>query len=322
MTVPAGTRIGTYVIESTLGSGGMGVVYRAHDTRLERTVAIKFLSPVSSEVDIRRLHDEARAASALNHPHICTVHEFGTVEGQPFIVMEHVEGRRLSDVVSAGPLPLDLVYRYGVQMSDALSHAHEKRVVHGDLKPPNVIITSDGRAKVLDFGLAKRGVYDTPLDVTRTIPLAEDPGVIAGTLTHMAPELLRGGKADARSDIWALGVVLYEMATGRLPFDGATSYGLVGAIAQDRPASFPPRVPPALRSIIVRCLEKEPGQRYQRASEIRAALELLQAGDVTTAATDSVGASRHDSRKRFALAALALIVAGVAIGIMNGGDHP
>jgi serine/threonine-protein kinase len=278
-----GQTLGHYRIESQLGAGGMGVVYRAHDTKLERKVAIKVVGErLSSEPSAReRLLREARTVSALNHPHICTVHEVGEADGQVFIVMEYVEGRPLSAALSE-PRPTEMVVRYGIQIADALAHAHERGVVHRDLKTGNVMITPEGRAKVLDFGLAKRlPTEDLAEQPTRSGDSLTQASQVVGTLHYLAPEVLRGQPADVRTDIWALGVLIYELASGTLPFKGRTRYEVTGAIQSEPPQPLPPRVPSGLQAVIQRCLAKEPGQRYQRAGEVRAALEAIQSGSFT-----------------------------------------
>jgi serine/threonine-protein kinase len=277
-----GRSLGHYRIVEEIGAGGMGVVFRARDEQLDRDVALKVL-PASSFRDPAarsRLLREARAAAALNHPHICTVYEVGEADGQMYIAMELVEGQTLSASLAGGALPPEQVLGCGVQLAGALGHAHERGVLHRDLKSANVIITGEGRAKVLDFGLAKRFSEDELGEVTRSQASLTAPGAVVGTLAYMAPEQLRGQPADARSDVWALGVVLYEMATGALPFRGQTGYELSSAILNQTPAPVPAKVPLELRTVVERCLEKEPGRRYQRASEVRAALETIRTGEV------------------------------------------
>ncbi len=291
-----GQTLGHYRIESQLGAGGMGVVYRAHDLKLERAVAIKVVNErLSSEPRARdRLLREARTASALNHPHVCTVYEVGEADGQVFIVMEYVAGQPLSALLSE-PRPNEMVARYGIQIADALAHAHERGIVHRDLKTGNVMVTPEGRAKVLDFGLAKRlPAEDLSEQATKSGDSLTQAGHLVGTLHYLAPEVLRGQPADARTDIWALGVVLYQLVSGELPFTGRTHYEVTGAIQSEPPATLSPRVPAALQAVILRCLAKEPGQRYQRASEARAALEAVQSGsfNVEQAARRETGWSR------------------------------
>ena len=274
-----GETLGQYRIESRLGEGGMGVVYRARDERLHRTVAIKLVAGGtggSTPEDRARLLDEARAASHLNHPHICTVYEVGDIDGRMFIAMEYVDGRPLSEMLPSNGLPVETVLRYGAQIAGALAHAHERGVVHRDLKTANAVVNHEHGVKVLDFGLARRldpGASDA---VTRSLGDTQTVGAIAGTLSYIAPETLLGHGTDARSDIWSLGVVLYEMATGELPFRGRNDFEVSAAILRSAPHPFPAHVPPLLRGIILRCLAKEPAQRYQRAGEARAAMEAVQ----------------------------------------------
>ncbi len=296
-----GQTLGNYRIEALLGAGGMGVVYRAYDTKLQRRVAIKVVSGAADEASRARLLHEARAASALNHPHICTIHEVEETADQAFIVMEYVEGQTLTDIIPRAGLPAETVICYGAQIADAFAHAHDRGVVHRDLKSANVMITPDGRAKVLDFGLAKRLAADDIEEVTRSgRPLAEEGGV-AGTLGYMAPEVLRGQPVDARSDIWALGVLLFEMMAGDRPFKAQTGAELIAAILQQPAAPIPPRAPAGLGTVIRRCLTKELRQRYQRAGEVRAVLEAM-TSEVTAAGPVSRPRARrlahHPSRIR------------------------
>jgi serine/threonine protein kinase len=287
-----GSSVGPYRILEQIGAGGMGAVYRAHDTKLQRTVAIKALTAPPDEAARERVIEEARAASALNHPHICTIHEVHEAGDQAFIVMEYIEGRPLSDEIPPGGLPLDTVIRFGTQIADALAHAHERGIVHRDLKSANVLITPDGRAKVLDFGLATRAVDQKLQDVTRSQTAMREAGSLAGTLPYMAPEVLRGGAADARTDVWALGVLLHEMASGARPFTGQTCFELTAAILEKLPASLPPHLPPGFRAIVARALAKEPWHRYPRASDVRAVLETVRPEETadTTARPRPTGA--------------------------------
>ncbi len=278
-----GQTLGHYRILEKIGAGGMGEVYRAHDEQLDRDVALKVLPAQSFTDDTARtrLLREARAAAALNHPHICTIHEVGEADGQAYIAMEYVQGQPLSQLIPQGGLPVEQGLRYGAQIADALAHAHERGIVHRDLKSGNVVVTADGRAKVLDFGLAKRlSTHELVEATTQSQASLTQPGSVLGTLPYMAPEQLRGQPADARSDVWALGVVLYEMLSGRRPFQGQTGYELSSAILSQPPGPVPARVPVELKAIIERCLAKEPAQRYQRAGEVRAALEAVQSGVV------------------------------------------
>jgi len=265
-----------YRILEKLGEGGMGVVYRAHDERLDRDVALKFLSmELLADKSARDLLlREARTASALNHPNICAVYDVGESDGRGYIVMEYVKGISLAQHIRYGGAGDESVIRYGEQTADALAHAHEHRVIHGDLKPSNIVITPEGFAKVLDFGLGRRIKPEAAADQTATsLEPGSSPG--AGTLHYMAPEILRGDPADARSDIWSLGVVLYELAAGRRPFEGRTAYELSSSILHDAPPDLPPKTSLGLRAVIERCLAKLPVARYQHANEVRAALAAL-----------------------------------------------
>ena len=278
-----GQILGHFRITERLGSGGMGVVYRAFDEKLRRTVAIKVVGRDTGTptVDRLRIIEEARSASGLNHPHICTVYETGDIDGHAFIAMEFVEGRPLSELIPVGGSSVETVIRYGVQVADALAHAHSRGVVHRDLKTSNVVVTPEGRAKVLDFGLARR----IPADIATTVTQSSDAVAVAGlagTLAYMAPEVLLGQTADERSDIWALGVLLFEMATGDLPFKGRNEFDLTASILRAPPQQLPTHIPPMVRTVIQRCLAKEAPQRYQYAGEVRAALEAIQS-DVGTA---------------------------------------
>jgi TolB-like protein/Flp pilus assembly protein TadD len=278
----AGDRLGPYEIVSRLGAGGMGEVWRARDTRLEREVALKVL-PAETMADPTaraRLLREARLASQLNHPNICTVHEVGETDGRAYIAMELVEGRPLAALIADGGLPSEQALRIGQQLADALAHAHERSVVHRDLKSGNVVITPENRLKVLDFSLAKRLPASEMAEATTlTQPSLTEAGAIIGTLAYMAPEQLKGKAADARSDVWAFGVVLYEMAVGARPFRGSTGYELSSAILNQTPSPLPPTLPAPLAAVIERCLAKGPAQRYQRGGEVRAALEAVASGE-------------------------------------------
>jgi serine/threonine protein kinase len=299
---------GHYRILEQLGAGGMGVVYSAYDSVLERKVAIKVVGDrVLADKSARDLLlHEARAASSLNHPNICTIHQVGDSDGEAFIVMEQVEGQPLGSEIGTGGLSPDLVIRYGFQIADALAHAHQHGVIHRDLKSTNVLVTPEGRIKVLDFGLATR-LRDAELReaASSIAPLTESRTVV-GTLPYLAPELLRGDATDARSDIWALGILLYEMASGTHPFRGRTAFELSSAILRDAPTPFAVTVPAELAAVIGRCLEKSSGDRYQQASEVRSALLGLQSG-----VSAPPMQSQRLTRKRYAVvaASVALLTA-------------
>ena len=265
MTLGSGVRLGPYEIEHTLGAGGMGIVYRAFDSRLQRPVAIKFINP-TDEIDVSQsILTEARSASALNHPNICTVHDVAEHGDRSFIVMEYVDGRPLSDLIADGQPPEDAALDMASQVASALAHAHERNVVHGDLKAANVLVSEAGRIKVVDFGLARRNA------TAETTAAA----ITGGTLYAMAPEQLRGGRPDTRSDVWALGVLIQEIVSSTRPFMRPTVAELLTAILHEPPTPTPSHVAPAVRRIIDRCLAREPSRRYQRAGEVVAALEAL-----------------------------------------------
>ena len=282
-------------VVAKIGEGGMGVVYRAYDEVLHRDVAVKVVNQdagLDSSAG-QRLLQEARASSSLAHPNICTIHEVSETNGELYIVMELVEGKSLRAMCADMGLPPESVLRYGVQIASALARAHDRGIVHRDLKSANIVITPDGLVKVLDFGLAKQvggSLFD---GTTRSLATIQDVSSVSGTLPYMAPEILRGEPADYRSDLWALGVVLYEAASGLLPFEGRTGFEISSAIMREIPKPLGPPVPPGLWAIIQRCLTKEPIQRYQRASEVQAALEAVQsAGIVAQTPSADPGAPR------------------------------
>ena len=292
---------GQYRIVSKLGEGGMGVVYRARDQILQRDVALKFLGGTLDVHARQLLLREARAASALSHPNVCTVHEVGEAGGEFYIVMELVEGNPLSASIGSSGLPYQTVIRYGVQIAAALSHAHARNIVHRDLKSTNVVINPEGLVKVLDFGVARRVAVEAQDDGTRTMDTLEAPATTGGTLAYMSPEVLRGETGDFRSDIWALGVLLHEALSGEMPFRGRTAFEVSSAILNEAPAPLPARVPSGLAAIIQRCLTKEPALRYQRAGEAQAALEAVQSASVLPEpageprGTRTLRASRHQA---------------------------
>lgn len=296
-----GETLGNYRVISKLGEGGMGVVYRARDEVLERDVAIKFMSSrVTADQSAKeKLLNEARAASALGHPNICTIYQVGEANGEMYIVMELIEGKPLSALIAKDGLPVESVLRYGVQIAGALAHSHGRNIVHRDLKSANVIITPDGLAKVLDFGLARRVRREVLEETLRTMDAAEpmggvtveSTGGLTGTLPYMPPEVLRGQEADHRGDIWALGVVLYEAASGKLPFRGQTAIETSAAILREIAQPLPSWIPPGIWAVVQKCLAKEPQLRYQRASEVQAALEAIQsASSVVTGGAASIPA--------------------------------
>jgi len=341
MTLTAGTRLGPYEILAPVGAGGMGEVYKAQDTRLERTVAIKVLnSRLSESTEVRqRFEREAKTISRLSHPHICALFDVGQADGTEYLVMEYLEGETLTQRLARGPLPTEQVLRYGIEMAEALDQAHRQGIVHRDLKPGNVMVTKSG-TKLLDFGLAKAfersvdatereqaaaGQHPTAKSVLTSLPTAAgtpnltQEGTILGTFQYMAPEQLEGRDADARTDIFALGAVLYEMATGRKAFAGKSQASLIGAILKDEPAaisSIQPMAPPALDRVTRVCLAKDPEDRWQSAHDIAAELKWIAEGSAAGIAAPAAIAVRRRSRERvawsgFALATLAAMALGV-----------
>ena len=332
MTVLAGTRLGPYEVVAPLGAGGMGEVWRARDTRLDRSVAIKILPDgfAQNEQFRARFEREARTISSLNHPHICTLFDVGHENGQHFLVMELLEGESLAERIARGPLPLDQVLKFGAQIAEALDRAHKQGVIHRDLKPANVMITKSG-AKLLDFGLARsaaevspvRGLTELP---TQARPLTQE-GTILGTFQYMAPEQLEGLEADARTDIFSFGALLYEMVTGRRAFAGASRTSLIAAIVASQPAPIStvvPMTPPALDHVIRKCLEKDPDDRWQSAHDLASELRWISEGTSQAGLTAGIG-RRHRTRERVAwtLAAVAVIAAiAVASLLMTRRDPP
>jgi serine/threonine protein kinase/dipeptidyl aminopeptidase/acylaminoacyl peptidase len=315
-----GARLGPYEIVAPLGAGGMGEVYRAHDQRLDREVAIKVLpSEVTHHTDrLRRFEQEARAAAALNHPNVVAVFDVGIEGNVPYVVSELLDGSTLDAVIARGRLSLRRALNFGAQIAYGLSAAHHKGIVHRDLKPSNIFVTSQDRIKILDFGLAKLTAPVTEGESLTTLPVSPEtmPGVVMGTVGYMAPEQVNGEPADHRADIFALGVVLYEMLAGRRAFSGASAVAIMSAIlASDPPSLSPDIVPPHVDRLIHRCLEKSPAQRFQSASDVAFALEALQQ---STGDSNVVPLRRpFPVRRLLAIAgAIALVVLG-AVGALS-----
>jgi serine/threonine protein kinase/Tol biopolymer transport system component len=325
MALSPGQRLGPYELVAPIGAGGMGEVWRGRDTRLDRSVAVKILPPAFAEDAERqaRFEREARAISSLNHPHICTLFDVGRDGDAHFLVMELLEGDSLADRLQKGPLPLEQVVRYGAQVAEALDAAHRQGIVHRDLKPGNVTITKTG-AKLLDFGLARSATAEEPLSGTTEMPTEARPlttaGTVLGTFQYMAPEQLEGREADARTDIFALGALVYEMATARRAFDGRSKTSLVAAILSSQPppiSSVQPVMPPALDHVVRKCLEKDPDDRWQSAKDVASQLRwIAEAG--SQAGVPATVSVRRRSRERIAwtLAALLAVATGV-LGAMN-----
>jgi eukaryotic-like serine/threonine-protein kinase len=325
-----GQAISHYSILEKLGEGGMGVVYRARDLTLHRDVALKFLTVNAIDDLMPRVNilQEARTISALNHPNICTIYEVGEADGRPYLAMEFIEGHTLAHEITAVGMAPEILMRYGMQLADALAHAHERGIVHRDLKSGNVMVTPSGRLKVLDFGLSRRAEQKISEETTQFDQSWDDQHSITGTLPYIAPELLRGQEADARSDIWALGVLLYEMAAGRRPFRGATAYELSAAILRETPAAISP-LPPVLQSVIDKCLDKDRSQRYHSGGEVRAALEAAATASrseripVAALAVHETAVRSAQAQRRlwFAAGAFTLIVLVIAGFLWKASRH-
>ncbi len=327
MALTSGTKLGPYEIQSAIGAGGMGEVYRARDTRLGRDVAIKVLPQHLSSHPVRkeRFEREARAISSLNHPRICTLHDVGHQDGVDFLVMEYLPGETLAERLEKGPLPLKEVLRIGMEVGEALEVAHRAGIVHSDMKPGNIMLTQSG-VKLMDFGLAKATVGDgeaASAPLLTAAPTLSEPGpsppltragTVMGTLHYMSPEQIEGKKADARSDLFALGVVLYEMATGKRPFEGKSSASVASAILEKDPepvSALQPLTPPAFEHVVTTCLAKNPDERFQAAHDVRLELKWIEASQLVAPAA-SPAAKTAAKILPWALAAIITLVAGCA----------
>jgi serine/threonine protein kinase/WD40 repeat protein len=333
MPIAAGTRLGPYEVLAPLGAGGMGEVYKARDTRLDRTVAIKVLPQhISATPEIRsRFEREARAVSSLNHPHICTLHDIGEQDGIDFIVMEYIEGETLATRLERGPLPTADVLRYAAEVADALDKAHRQGLIHRDLKPGNVMLTKSG-AKLLDFGLARvigptaPGVPGSsgPSIILSQVPTQATPltgaGMIVGTFQYMAPEQLEGGEADARSDIWAFGATVYEMATGKTAFSGHSQASLIASILREQPppiSEVQPLTPPGLDRIVQRCLAKDPDERWQTARDLAHELTWIAQAGSKAGVPAPVAAQRRSRERLWMIAAAAgVLLSGALLALL------
>ena len=317
MSLSAGTRIGPYEVVSAAGSGGMGEVYRARDTRLNREVAIKVL-PAAFARDperLRRFQQEAQAVAALNHPNILAIHDFGEHDGSPYIVTEFLEGETLRGRLNSGALPVRKASEFAEQIARGLAAAHDKGIVHRDLKPENIFVTRDGRVKILDFGLAKLTPEATP--EAATLASQTEPGMVMGTVGYMSPEQVRGQVADHRSDLFSFGVILYEMLSGKRAFQGQTSVETMNAILKEDPPEFAETnrsVPPALERIVRHCIEKGPEERFQSARDAAFALGAL--SDSSSSATGAVTVARRRAWRPWLRAAAEMALLGLALGLL------
>ncbi len=321
MTLAVGSRLGPYEIVAPLGAGGMGEVYRAKDSRLGREVAVKVLpASYSNDSDrLRRFEQEARAAGILNHPNITAVHDIGTVDGAPYVVTELLEGETLRSRLAGGPLAPRRAIECSIQIAHGLAAAHEKGIVHRDLKPENLFITRDGRVKILDFGLAKltqpeKGGPQTNLP---TETAGTEPGVVMGTLGYMSPEQVRGRPADARSDIFSFGAILYEMLSGKRAFHRETAADTMSAILREEPEDLSTtnrQVPPVLDRIIRHCLEKDPEARFHSAHDLAFQLQFPATGE-TSGIASAPSPKRRTPPALLAMGAIILIL-GAALAAL------
>ena len=330
MPIPAGTKLGPYEIQSQIGAGGMGEVYRARDSRLGREVAIKIL-PESFANDperLRRFEQESQAVAALNHPNILAIYDVGTRDASPYIVSELLEGESLRAILDKGPIPQRKAIEYAVQIANGLAAAHDKGIVHRDLKPDNLFVCRDGRVKILDFGLAKLATKETPGVDGATMTQHTAAGVVMGTASYMAPEQVRGGQVDARTDMFSFGVVLYEMLSGRRAFQRDSAPETMTAILKEDVPEFTDAklaVAPALERIVRRCLEKSPDHRFQSAKDLAFALEAVsQISGAKTGAQAPIAPPPEKKSRTIPLAAGALVLAAAMLGLgwWIGHDRP
>lgn len=338
MALTSGTKLGPYEIQSVLGAGGMGEVYRARDTRLDRSVAVKVLAGhLSSTPELKqRMEREARTISSLNHPHICQLYDIGSQNGTDFLVMEFLEGETLAGRLHKGPLPLPEVYKIGIAVAEALAVAHRNGIVHRDLKPGNIMLTASG-AKLMDFGLAKplgmqassTGSASAPPSFTAAATLSgpspltplTTAGSVIGTIQYMSPEQIEGREADARSDIFAFGAVLYEMVAGKRPFSGKSQISLASAILESDPepvSKLKPQTPPAFEHVIKTCLQKNPEDRYLAAHDIKLELQFIATDKSAARASEGAAGTPPVPNKRERIGWVAGLVLAIVLGTLTG----
>ena len=326
MPLTSGSRLGPYEVSALIGQGGMGEVYKARDIRLDRTVAIKvLLAHVADDPDLRqRFEREAKTISSLNHPHICTLYDIGQQDGTDYLVMEYLEGETLAARLTKGPLPTDQALRYAIEMADALDKAHRQGITHRDLKPGNIMITKAG-TKLLDFGLAKLRrpkSTDKPISSSATTTRATGltvKGLILGTPQYMSPEQLHGEEADARSDIFAFGAIVYEMVTGRKAFTGESQASLIAAILDSQPtpmSTLQPMSPPALDRVVRKCLDKDPEDRWQDVRDATDELKWVAEGSSQAGVAVPAGVpARGQSRLAWSVATVTTVLLAVALAV-------
>src|SRR5262245_24549943 len=317
MPIPTGTKLGPYEILQPIGAGGMGEVYKATDTRLARTVAVKILpAHLADKPELKqRFEREAKTIAGLNHPHVCTLYDVGNQDGTDFLVMEYLEGETLAERLAKGPLALDVALRYAIEIADALDKAHGLGVTHRDLKPGNVMLTKSG-TKLLDFGLVKlRATENDPMfsQIPTAAPDLTAHGTLLGTVQYMAPEQIEGEEADARTDIFAFGALLYEMITGSKAFKGKSQAGLMASILEHDPpplSSLQPLTPPALQRVVETCMAKEPQNRWQTTHDLMLQLQWIAEGGSQVGLAAPL-AQRRKNRERIERALLAVAVLAV-----------
>src|SRR6266478_754039 len=321
-----GTALNQYRITASIGAGGMGEVFRAHDTRLNRDVAVKVLPKdfVADADRLRRFEQEAKMLAALNHPNVLTIHDAGVHEGAPYLVSELLEGKTLREEINGGALPVRKATEFAVQIANGLAAAHSKGVIHRDLKPENIFVTKDGRVKILDFGLArlhgpnlKSEIGNLKSPDAPTVISTTQPGMVLGTPAYMSPEQVRGEPADPRADIFAFGCVLYEMLSGTRAFRRNTPIESMNAVLNDAPpelSTIHPNIPLALARIVERCLEKQPDNRFQTAKDLAFAIEAARDKGHPASGGSQRDASANSRQRQVVLGIAALLLLAVGVG--------